>query len=252
MTIPESTNTPGTAMNAMSPSTQILQDPPDFPIWFKVSIAVVAILGAFGNGIVIYLIFSRHQLRTKTNSMVASLAVSDLLVAVVLIPSFLICMNFKCDHLLSKLFYDGILVVSVCNLCCITFDRYLAVTRPLKYHTGIIQLPVKTLIAMSWILPCTVSLVPVIWLYGSTDSENQRVNNKIFYTVQVVLFMFCPCLMMLITYAVIWKIVRKQTQRIRREFRSAVITVSNTSNSNSIKREGKATLRVFGESMQKN
>ena len=244
-------NTP-TTTNATSPSG-ISLSLTDFPTWFKVCIAAVAILGAFGNGIVIYLISTRHQLRTKTNFMVSSLAVSDILVALVLIPSFLVCMYFKCDHHLLKIIYDGFLYVSVCNLCCITFDRYLAVTRPLKYRTGIIRLPVKTMIAISWILPTTISLVPIIWSYSTTNIETQKVNNKIYYTLQVMLFMCCPCLIMLIAYAIIFNIARKHIQHTRREIQSAVIASTTYSNSisASFAREGKASLKVFGKSKQK-
>ena len=185
--------------------------------------------------------------------MVSSLAVSDILVALVLIPSFLVCIYIKCDHRLLKIFYDGFLYVSVCNLCCITFDRYLAVTRPLKYHTRIIRLPVKTMITTSWILPITISLVPIIWSYSSTNIETQKVNNKIYYTIQVVLFMCCPCLIMLIAYAIIFNIASKKIQQIRREIQSGVITSTVYSNSisTSSAREGKASLRVFGESLVK-
>ena len=238
-------------MNGTSPSG-IPSSLPDFPTWFKVSIAIVAILGAFGNGIVIYLIATRHRLRTTTNFMVSSLAVSDIFVALILIPSFFVCMYFKCDNHLLKMLYDDFFYVSVCNLCCITFDRYLAVTRPLKYHTGIIQLPVKTMITISWILPTTVSLMPIVWTYSSTNIESQKVNNKIYYTIQVFLFMCCPCLIMLILYAIIFNIARKQIQHIRRELQSGVIASTIYSNSISVAsaRERKASLKVFGESKQ--
>ena len=234
-------------MNGTSPSG-IPSSLPGLPTWFKVSIAIVAILGAFGNGIVIYLIATRHQLRTKTNFMVSSLAVSDILVILVLIPSFLVCLYFKCDNRSLKILYDGFLYVSVCNLCCITLDRYLAVTRPLKYRTRIIRLPVKTMITISWILPTTISLVPIIWSYSSANIETQKVNNKIYYTIQVVLFMCCPCLIMLIAYAVIFNIARKKIQHIRREIENGVIasTIYSNSISASSAREGKASLKVFG------
>ena len=223
---------------------------PYFPIWFQISASMITILITFGNGIIIYFIVTRRRLRKKTNFLVCSLAVSDLLVGMILTPSSLVCMHFECSYRLSKHFYDAFVSVSVCNLCCITFDRYLAVTRPLKYHTGIIQLPIKTMITISWIVPSTVSFMPVIWSYSNTNIENQSVNNKIFYTAQVLLFMICPCLLMLIAYVVMFTIVREKIQQIRGELQSAVITVCNISHANSTStsstREAKATLKVFG------
>ena len=224
---------------------------PVFPLWFKVGLVIVGVLTIFGNGTVMYFIISKHRLRTKTNFMVISLAVSDLLVGTCIIPSFLACMYVSCDNLLSKLFYDAFLFVSVCNLCCITFDRFLAVTRPLRYHMSITRKTVISMIVVSWIVPSIVSLVPVTWLYSNTNLDDQMTNNKIFYTLQVVVFMFCPCLIMLITYAVIYNIAWKQTRTIRHVIRS-VSSVGNTGQrtnavpSNST-REAKATLKVFGK-----
>ena len=184
----------------------------------------------------------------------SSLAVSDILVALVLIPSYLACVYFICEHRLLRIFYDGFLYVSACNLCCITFDRYLAITHPLKYvdHTRIIQLPVKTMIT-SWISPITISLVPITWSYSSSYIEAQKVNNKIYYTIHIVLFMCCSCLIMLIAYAVIFNTASKKIQQIRREIQSGVIatTIYPNSISATSAREGKASLRVFSESKQK-
>ena len=220
--------------------------PPPFPLWFKIGLIIVGVLTLFGNGLVVYLIVAKRRLHTKTNMMVVSLAISDLLVGSCIIPSFLSCMYVECDNLLAKLFYDAFLFVSVCNLCCITFDRFLAVTRPLRY-IKITRKAVIRKITISWIVPSIVSLVPVTWLYSNTNLETQKSNNKIFYTIQVVVFMFFPCLIMLIAYAVIFDIAWKQTRHIRSIMRgkdgsklrcNAVPT--------STKREAKDTLKVFG------
>lgn len=228
----------------------LLPGAPTFPIWLKIGLVIVALLTIFGNGIVVYFIITRHRLHTKTNFMVISLAISDLLVGMCIIPSFLACMHVKCDNLLSKLFYDAFLFVSVCNLCCITFDRFFAVTRPLRYHMKITRKAVLSMIILSWIVPSIVSLVPVTWLYTDTAPEDQKTNNKIFYTLQVVVFMFCPCLIMLIAYVVIYNIAWKQTRHIRHVMRS-VSSVSSGPRSNSIPtsstREARATLKVFGK-----
>lgn len=232
------------------PPLRILPSPPEFPLWFKIGLVILAVMTLFGNGIVIYFILTRHRLRTKTNFMVASLAISDLVVGFGIIPSFLACMYVECDNLLSKLFYDAFLFVSVCNLCCITFDRFLAVTRPLRYHMKITRKAVISMIVISWIVPSVVSLVPITWLYSNTGSEVQKMNNKIFFTLQVIVFIFFPCLIMLIAYAVIFNIAWKQTRHIRHVLQS-VSSAGSGPRSDSIPtsstREAKATLKVFGK-----
>ena len=243
-------NVSNTTTDAATQSAPLPQAPPEFPLWFKIGLVIVGVLTLFGNGLVVYLIITRNRLRTKTNFMVISLAVSDILVGTGIIPSFLACMYVECDNLLSKLFYDAFLFVSVCNLCCITFDRFLAVTRPLRYHMKITRKAVISMMVVSWIVPSIVSLVPVTWLYSNTSKEAQDTNNKIFYTLQVVVFMFFPCLIMLIAYAVIFKIAWKQTRNIQHVIRS-VSSVGSGPRTNSIPtastREAKATLKVFGK-----
>lgn len=223
--------------------------PPGPPLYLKIGLIIIMTMAVFGNAMVVYFITTRRRLRTKTNFMVVSLALSDLFVGLAIIPSYLACMYVKCDNNLSKLFYDGFLFVSVCNLCCITFDRFLAVTRPLRYHAKMTKRKVLVMIALSWIVPSLVSLAPVGWQYTDTGLEAVTRNNKIFYTLQVVVFMFFPCLIMLVAYAVIFNIAWKQTKHINRVLSSVNLAANNNRSvpiPTTSTREAKATLKVFG------
>lgn len=222
--------------------------PPGQTLAVKIALVVIAVIALFGNGMVVFLMTMRRRLRTKTNYMVVSLAISDLFVAIAIIPSFLTCMYVKCDNNLSKLFYDAFLFISVCNLCCITFDRFLAVTRPLRYHSKMTRPIVITMIIVSWIVPSVMSIIPVTWQYTDTSMEKVTLNNKIFYTVQVVVFMFFPCIIMLVAYAVIFNIAWKQTRHMRHIMSSLSRTNLSVAQKipNTTTREAKATLKVFG------
>lgn len=227
-----------------APAPPAMGTPPGQTLAVKIALVVIGVTTLVGNGTVIYLVAMRHRLRTKTNFMVMSLAISDFLVGIAIIPSFLACMYVECDNLLSKLFYDAFLFISVCNLCCITFDRFLSVTKPLRYHAKMTRRKVLWLVIVSWIVPGIVSIVPVAWLYTDTSQERVAVDNKIFYTIQVVVFMLTPCVIMLVAYAVIFNIAWKQTRHIRRVLSS--LSLSQTNAAASTTREAKATLKVFG------
>jgi len=76
------------------------------------------------------------KLRTKTNAVLVSLAVVELISGVVtLLRSVLSCyltVNTLCTFMAVVMFI--LLTSSVSHLICVTLDRYLAIIYPLHYH----------------------------------------------------------------------------------------------------------------------
>ena len=74
-------------------------------IWFWILGWVLSFLAIAGNGIKIYLVCSRRNLRTKTNAFIVSLAVADFCVGLDVIPFLFACdVTNTCywpQHLLS-------------------------------------------------------------------------------------------------------------------------------------------------------
>ena len=101
--------------------------------WFWILGWVLSFLAIAGNGITIYLVCSRGNLRTKTNAFIVSLAVADLCVGLGVIPSLLAC-DITNTCYWPKVFPSWIDVIrwlfsylSVLNLCSLVLNRYIAI-----------------------------------------------------------------------------------------------------------------------------
>nr|XP_057937965.1 trace amine-associated receptor 13c-like isoform X1 [Doryrhamphus excisus] len=107
-----------------------------------------------------------RQLHTPTNILLLSLAVSDLLVGLVVIP-FDVYLKTSCwtlgDVLCSLGFYLSFAVtsVSVGNVVLISADRYVAICDPLHYNTKVTVKRVQLCVCLCWFssfLYCSIIL----------------------------------------------------------------------------------------------
>ena len=112
------------------------------------------------------ILYSKHLLRTPGHRFILSLAVSDLLIAIVAVPMkidfTLHNQSFCSSDSLCKLafFVDHLVFISaMLILCAIGIDRYLAVSRPYKYQQLMNTTRANIIIASIWISSCLAGIM---------------------------------------------------------------------------------------------
>uniref|UniRef100_UPI0037E7D406 trace amine-associated receptor 13c-like n=1 Tax=Semicossyphus pulcher TaxID=241346 RepID=UPI0037E7D406 len=108
------------------------------------------------NLLVIISVSHFRQLHTPTNTLLLSLAVSDLLVGLVLMPVEIIYIDscWFLGDILCTVYYviDYIITsASVANMVLISVDRYIAICEPLHYPTKVTKERAKMSVCLCWI-----------------------------------------------------------------------------------------------------
>ncbi|RWS24943.1 G-protein coupled receptor-like protein [Leptotrombidium deliense] len=121
-----------------------------------VEVIIVAKNKAFGN-------------KSTTNYFIYSLAVSDLIVGVMVMPTGIICFITD-DWIFGQLWCEiwqtfdlFSCTASILNLCAISLDRYWAISEPLNYTIKMKKTYVTLLILSIWVVSAFVTLPPMIW-----------------------------------------------------------------------------------------
>lgn len=133
-------------------------------------LSAVIIGTIIGNVLVCVAVCLVRKLRRPANYLLVSLAVSDLCVAVLVMPSALlleVLQGWKfgpvfCDIWVS---FDVLsCTASILNLCAISVDRYLAITKPLEY--GVKRTPKRMIlnVVFVWLGAACISLPPLLIL----------------------------------------------------------------------------------------
>lgn len=177
--------------------------------------------------LVIYLITTRPRLHVTPNWFILSLSVG-LIVAF----TFWVDTNFT----FLVMFYNLFLYTSVGNLCAMTFDRYIAIRRPLRYVSLMQNSMVLRLIALVWGVPIIITLMPVScnWMYLASNAQQQRAE-QIYKGIVLVSCEIIPCIIMLFTFIHLFFMVRNQNRRII----ALQLQVANRYNLNGISRRGR-------------
>ncbi|XP_010000413.1 PREDICTED: histamine H2 receptor [Chaetura pelagica] len=209
------------------------QKPLDQPLQLLIGTCLVLLIVVTlcGNIIVCLAVTRDHRLRSLTNCIIVSLAITDLLLALLVLP-------FSAFYELSKEWPFGstfcniytsldvmLCTASILNLFMISLDRYFAVTAPLRYNQLVTPSRVAVGLVVIWAVSLMVSFLPIHlgWNTNGTRVQNTVSNcskecklevNPLYGLVDALLTFYIPLVIMCITYYRIFKIAREQAKRI--------------------------------------
>ncbi|XP_028399669.1 histamine H2 receptor-like [Dendronephthya gigantea] len=175
------------------------------------------------NVLVVYLFATKDYLRTKTNSFLVSLALSDLLTGSLSIPLFLTCTTtLKAQICLaSGLFYRGIAVSTMAHIMVVTLERYVAVMFPMRYYRMVTKGRVWFFIASVWCFSLFYATLQLAWLnvgnHNLTNAQLHRKYEKPYNLIGVFLCFAIPLCIMLFCFSRMFLVIRRQVKRIRKQ-----------------------------------
>ncbi|XP_075210905.1 octopamine receptor beta-2R-like [Lycorma delicatula] len=240
----------GTTPNITVQESSTVQDWTDIITFvFKAGIMGFIIIAAiFGNLLVIVSVMRHRKLRIITNYFVVSLALADMLVAMVAMTfNASVQMTghwmfgyFMCDVWNSLDVYFS--TASILHLCCISVDRYYAIVKPLKYPINMTKRVVAIMLLNTWISPAVISFVPIFcgWYTTESHQEYRRLHpdeceftvNKWYVILSSSISFWIPCTIMVFTYLAIFKEANRQEKQIHSRMGNQVLLNHNRGDCN--------------------
>ncbi|XP_002733923.1 D(1) dopamine receptor-like [Saccoglossus kowalevskii] len=198
-------------------------------------LAFIVLFTVLGNALVILSVFVYRRLRTNiTNWFIVSLAISDLLVAILvmswaavnLVAGYWPFGEFCQVHITLDIMLS---TASILNLCVISVDRYWAVMKPFRYQAMMTRKRAVLMIIGVWILAALVSFIPVMTNAHRADDVDSLLAdppqcefklNGIYATVSSSISFYIPSTIILIIYYRIYQTARRIEKQIKQQERT--------------------------------
>lgn len=165
--------------------------------------------------------YLNRNLRTRTNALFLSLATSDILLALFVLPFEFVRLSYYPHWSLGETAYNiwnSVFVAlgsaSVCHLCVISIDRLSAISRPLRYCSDISAGVVASVVFL-WSFAFLSGLGSYFIWTQPNPLECAELSAPLTRSVLLLVFnLLVPFVICLLTYAKIFYISRQQAKRI--------------------------------------
>ena len=200
-------------------------DTKDGLLYLRLMVCVMIMIATvFGNVLVCFAVLIYRNLRTQTNMVLLSLAVSDLLMV--------ISMAFNSTMILHNKWIFGstmctvvsslaltLCFISILHLCLLSIDRYLLIKKPFKPRNSMSKRTLIILMVLIWLVPSVVVNLPYAdfefrsSVFGCLKNTSQHHNPSSTFLL-VVIFVIVPFLVLSYVYVCLFKVVRHHARCI--------------------------------------
>ncbi|XP_053180119.1 histamine receptor H2a [Scomber japonicus] len=197
-----------------------------------VILSLLILLTIAGNVLACLAVCASRRLRCLTNCFIVSLAVTDLLLGLLVLP-FSALLQLTDDWPFGPVFCNFYIsmdvmlcTASILTLLAISVDRYLAVTMPLRYASLVLPWRVAVAMATVWTVSVAVSFLPIQMGWNTVNGTVQNHGpwapkrtcrfelNRPYVLTDSLLTFYLPLVAMCWTYLRILHIARAQAKRI--------------------------------------
>ncbi|XP_050684644.1 5-hydroxytryptamine receptor 2C [Leptidea sinapis] len=188
--------------------------------WWALVALVLVLCTAAGNILVCLAIYLERRLQNVTNYFLMSLAITDLLVAVLVMPVGILTLvrgyfPLPAVYCLVWVCLDVLLcTASIMHLCTISVDRYLSLRYPMRFGRNKTRKRVTVKIMFVWILSTAMSL-PLSLMYSKNEESvliggSCQIPDPLYKAIGSVISFYIPLGVMLLTYALTVQLLARQ------------------------------------------
>ncbi|XP_058254249.1 5-hydroxytryptamine receptor 1B [Hemibagrus wyckioides] len=210
-------------------------------------LGAITLATTLSNAFVIATISRSRKLHTPANFLIASLALTDLLVSVLVMPVsalYTVSRTWTLGQVVCDIWLSSDITcctASILHLCVIALDRYWAITDAVEYAKRRTTSRAAAMVATAWVIAISISLPPFFWRQVKAGAVTScEVNtDHLFYTIYSTFGAFyIPTLLLIALYGRIYvearrRILRQSPKKFGKRLTSAQL-VSNSPGSTSL------------------
>ena len=156
------------------------------PLWISISLSlggILVLIAVIGNMMTILAIYKYRWLRTKSNILLFSLAVCDILAAVfwflyeIFNFVFKMCQRHKDTHIWMRLTTNVFFECSLFHLFTISVERYIAIIHCLRYKQIVTTITLCIMIIPTWLTPLFITYLMFPWIQRNTPDHSCITSN---------------------------------------------------------------------------